>query len=93
MVQPDQRTRKPLSAVIAAILLLISIVGAFWVPFYNRPTPKLGDFPFFYWYQLIWMPVTMVLCYLAYLLIRRRPEPAGAASPAEASGTTGEEAK
>src|SRR5579875_461687 len=86
MAQPHQRTRSPLSAAIATVLLHISVVGAFWVPFYNRPTPKLGDFPFFYWYQLIWMPVTMVLCYLAFLLIRRPPEPAGAAAAAPAGG-------
>ena len=45
-------------------------LGAFWVPIYARSAPKLGDFPFFYWFQLIWMPVVMVLCYLAYLLLR-----------------------
>jgi hypothetical protein len=56
--------------VIAGVLLLIAVIGAFWVPIYARSAPKLGDFPFFYWFQLIWMPVVMVLCYLAYLLLR-----------------------
>jgi hypothetical protein len=32
--------------------------------------PKLGDFPFFYWYQLILVPVTAFLCWISYLLLR-----------------------
>jgi uncharacterized protein DUF3311 len=70
MVQPPRRVPQPRNAVIAGVLLLIAVIGAFWVPIYARSAPKLGDFPFFYWFQLIWMPVVMVLCYLAYLLLR-----------------------
>ena len=92
MVQPHQRTRNPLSAVTAAILLLIAVIGAFWVPFYARATPKLGDFPFFYWFLLIWMPVVMVLCYLAYVLMKSRPaSPDGLGEGTPASD--GQEAK
>jgi hypothetical protein len=69
MVQP-QRSAQPRNAVIAGVLLLVAVIGAFWVPIYARGAPKLGDFPFFYWFQLIWMPVVMVLCCLAYLLLR-----------------------
>jgi uncharacterized membrane protein len=74
MVQPQRRAQNPANAVIAGVLLLIVVIGAFWVPIYARSAPKLGDFPFFYWFQLIWMPVTMVFCYLAYLLLRTRPD-------------------
>ena len=70
MVQPQRRALNPRNAVIAGVLLLVAVIGAFWVPIYARSAPKLGDFPFFYWFQLIWMPVVMVLCYLAYLLLR-----------------------
>jgi Protein of unknown function (DUF3311) len=70
MVQPQRRAPQPRNAVIAGVLLLVAVIGAFWVPIYARSAPKLGDFPFFYWFQLIWMPVVMVLCYLAYLLLR-----------------------
>ena len=70
MVQPQRRALSPRNAVIAGVLLLVAVIGAFWVPIYARSAPKLGDFPFFYWFQLIWMPVVMVLCYLAYLLLR-----------------------
>jgi hypothetical protein len=70
MAQPQRRAQHPRNAVIAGVLLLVAVIGAFWVPIYARSAPKLGDFPFFYWFQLIWMPVVMVLCYLAYLLMR-----------------------
>jgi len=92
MVQPHRRTRNPLSTATATVLLLIAVIGAFWVPFYARSTPKLGDFPFFYWFQLIWMPVVMVLCYLAYLLMKTTP--AAAADNADGTpATDGQEAK
>jgi hypothetical protein len=73
MAQPQRRAPHPRNAVIAGVLLLVAVAGAFWVPIYARSAPKLGDFPFFYWFQLIWMPVVMVLCYLAYLLMRTPP--------------------
>jgi len=77
---------------VATVLLLAGVIGAFWVPIYARSAPKLGDFPFFYWFQLIWMPVVMVLCYLAYLLMRSTP--ASTAGPADGTlASDGREAK
>ena len=88
MVQPQRRAPHPRNAVIAGILLLIGVIGAFWVPIYARSAPKLGAFAFFYWFQLIWMPVVMVLCYVSYLLLRTprrpRPEQAGPVESGEA---------
>jgi len=43
------------------VLLLLPFVGLLWVPFYNCNWPRLFGFPFFYWYQLAWVPVTAVL--------------------------------
>jgi hypothetical protein len=34
--------------------------------------PALGPFPFFYWYQLIWVPMTAVLLWICYLLLRTK---------------------
>lgn len=60
------------------VLLVIAILGTLWVPLYARSAPMLGPFPFFYWFQLIWVPLTSVLCWICYLLLRTRPpEPAG----------------
>ncbi len=32
------------------LLLLVPFAAVAWVPFYNRATPELFGFPFFYWY-------------------------------------------
>jgi hypothetical protein len=47
-------------------LLLIPYIGLLWVPFYNFREPALFGFPFFYWYQLLWVPITALLTYIAY---------------------------
>jgi hypothetical protein len=41
------------------------------VPLYSRETPKLWDWPFFYWYQVMWVLITPVLTYAAYKVIQR----------------------
>jgi len=40
------------------------------VPFYNGRTPELLGFPFFYWYQLAWVPITALLTWLVYRGVR-----------------------
>jgi hypothetical protein len=52
------------------LLLLAPYVGLLWVPFYNARTPELWGFPFFYWYQLIWVPITAALTWLVYRSVR-----------------------
>jgi Protein of unknown function (DUF3311) len=56
--------------IVIAILLAASLVGTLWVPFYNHTSPALGGFPFFYWYQLMWVPIVAILSFAAYLLSR-----------------------
>jgi hypothetical protein len=41
------------------------------VPLYSRTTPEVWGFPFFYWYQLLWVLITPVLTYSAYVVIKR----------------------
>jgi hypothetical protein len=57
---------------VVAVLLGVAIAGTLWVPIYARSGPKLGPVPFFYWYQLIWVPVSSVLCWVCYLMLRAR---------------------
>jgi hypothetical protein len=40
--------------------------GLLWVPFYNFTEPSLFGFPFFYWYQLAWVPISSFLIWLVY---------------------------
>ena len=67
--------RSPAIKVAVTVMLTVAIVGALWVPIYAHTLPKLGDFPFFYWYQLILVPVTAILCWISYLLLRTKPAP------------------
>jgi hypothetical protein len=41
------------------------------VPSYAKARPVLWGFPFFYWYQLMWMFIEAAMVYAAYLLINR----------------------
>ena len=50
------------------VVLAASLIATLWVPFYNHLTPMLGGFPFFYWYQLMWVPIVAILSAVAYLL-------------------------
>jgi hypothetical protein len=52
------------------LLLLAPYIGLLWVPFYNARAPELWGFPFFYWYQLIWVPITAALTWFAYRSVR-----------------------
>ena len=98
MTQPSDtpatsgRTRSPVAAhpvhsAIIAILVLASIFFALYVPLYASATPKVGDFPFFYVYLLIYMPVLGVVMWIVITLQRRLrpgvPRP-GAEGPAGA---------
>jgi Protein of unknown function (DUF3311) len=48
------------------LILLIPYVALLWLPFYNDTRPSFGGFPFFYWYQFLWVPLTSLLIYIVY---------------------------
>lgn len=74
----------PVTSAIIAILILAAVFFAVYVPLYASATPKVGDFPFFYIYLLIYMPVLGVVMWIVITLQRRlRPGP-GAGGPADA---------
>jgi hypothetical protein len=84
MAQPEvsrtparQRRTHPVLWVIVAVLLAAALVAVLWVPFYDSTTPTLADFPFFYWYQLLWIPIVAILGALAYLVTRRAQRDTG----------------
>ena len=43
------------------LLLLLPFIGLLIVPLFNRETPEIGGFPFFYWYMFAWVPLTSLL--------------------------------
>jgi hypothetical protein len=71
MAQPDRTGRSPFVWGIVGVLLAIGVAGTLVVPLYARTAPKLGAFPFFYWYQLVWIPIVAILASIAYLLTRK----------------------
>ena len=82
--------RRPVGIWIAiTVVLAASVIATLWVPFYNHLSPAFRDFPFFYWYQLMWVPIVAILSAVAYLLsrvARRESEPARAHAPSPGSG-------
>ena len=60
--------RRPRTAVwvFVTILLVVAVGGTLAVPIYARATPALANFPFFYWYQLLWVIVGAVLTAIVY---------------------------
>lgn len=60
-------------------MLLATLLGLPYVflcfpALYNRATPVLLGFPFFYWYQLVWVILTSALLWVVYRMLRT-PEP------------------
>src|ERR1700744_4592448 len=62
----------PVTAAAIALLVAADIAVVLYVPLYARVTPRWGDFPFFYWYLLIIMPVTSLALWLAATVQRWR---------------------
>lgn len=65
----------PYTSAAIAILVVANIFFALYVPLYARLTPKLGDFPFFYWFLLIYIPVTSLVLWIVTLLQKRLDPP------------------
>jgi len=86
MAHPGPERRRTSAWILASILLLIAVAGTLVVPIYARSTPALGSFPFFYWYQLIWVPVVAVLSGIAYLLTRPAKSAPGSGGRSAAGG-------
>jgi hypothetical protein len=52
------------------LLFLAPYAAMLWVPSYNRIDPVLFGFPFFYWYQLLWVPLSALLIGVVYVVTR-----------------------
>ncbi len=63
-VPPTDKTKM----IAAGVLLLIPIIALMWVPSYARETPRLWGFPFFFWYQFLWVFICSGMTWCAYLL-------------------------
>ncbi len=55
-------------------LLVLPFAGTLIPPLYNHARPALFGLPFFYWYQLAWVPVTAAILGLVISLTRKRSD-------------------
>ena len=53
---------------LAGVLLAIPIVALLLVGTYAKVEPKLAGFPFFFWYQFLWVFICSALTWTAYRL-------------------------
>ncbi len=74
----------PVLSAVIAVLITGCIAGTLIVPIYARITPKVDDFPFFYFYLLAYMPVVAVVLWIV-IQLQKRLGPSGGqpASPGE----------
>ena len=91
MSRPSGGSRSPVAAhpvtsAVIAILILASIFFAVWVPLYASATPKIGAFPFFYAYLLIYMPALGIVMWIVITLQARLRPRAGTKRPAGTDG-------
>ena len=52
------------------LILLLPYIALLWGPFYNFTEVNVLGFPFFYWYQFMWVPLTSLLIYVVYKVIK-----------------------
>ena len=80
--------------ILAALCLIAPFVAILWIPSYNKVGSTLFGFPFFYWYQLLWVILTALLMVVAYWAVEhdkgsRRAPGAVAGSGAAANDASG----
>jgi hypothetical protein len=72
---PDPASGVPqhsrLKKTLCAVLVLIPVVLALSVPFYQRTTPTLGGLPFFYWFQMAMAVAAAGACGITYFVLFR----------------------
>jgi hypothetical protein len=66
--EPDVPPTDKGKMALAAVLLVIPIVALLWVPSYAKADPELFGFPFFFWYQFLWVFICSALTWTAYRL-------------------------
>lgn len=72
---------------ISGVLLVAAVVVPLLVWTYAKADPHLWGFPFFYWYQLLWVFISAILVSISYRLVmreeRRRRAAQGLGEPEE----------
>ncbi|WP_427129184.1 DUF3311 domain-containing protein [Pseudarthrobacter sp. S9] len=71
---PTRGPARPAPYVVSGILLALGIVVPLIVPMYASIEPRLGGMPFFYWYQMLLVPIEAAAIGICYLLLTREDQ-------------------
>ncbi len=66
---PASRRVPTAQLVLVAVLLALPVVALMWVSSYAKETPRLFGFPFFYWYQFMWVFIAAACTSIAYQVV------------------------
>ncbi|MFD9320465.1 DUF3311 domain-containing protein [Streptomyces sp. NPDC060053] len=94
----EEETREPVVTpvrVAIALCLIAPFVAMLWVGSYAKVDPAFIGIPFFYWYQMLWVPLSAALTVTAYKLWQRdqRGRATGSSASAASSGSSASSAK
>ncbi|WP_067932296.1 DUF3311 domain-containing protein [Alicyclobacillus kakegawensis] len=53
-------------------LLLLPFIGTLFPSWYASDGPELWGFPFFYWYQIVWVFLSSFITFFVYRMTRKR---------------------
>lgn len=70
-----EHPQRTLAYVVAGVLLLAPFVALLWVSSYAKVEPRLWGFPFFYWYQFMWVLIASAFTFIAYRIVRATERP------------------
>lgn len=65
-----QSEPRPKGSRVWYLLLIVPFIGTLFPQFYNSYYPVVGGFPMYYWYQLLWVPISAVLTAVVYFATR-----------------------
>ncbi|WP_427385377.1 DUF3311 domain-containing protein [Janibacter sp. G56] len=55
---------------LAGLLLALPMIALAWVGSYARVEPRFAGFPFFIWYQFLWVFLCSAATYAAYRIVK-----------------------
>jgi hypothetical protein len=64
--RPEARAKRREKRSGASWLLVLPFLGVFFPWIYNTDSPQLFGIPFFYWYQMAWVPISVVITLIVY---------------------------
>ncbi|GAB3598694.1 hypothetical protein GCM10027446_29540 [Angustibacter peucedani] len=67
--EPGRRSLPGPQLALVAVVLALPVLALVWVSSYAKATPELWGFPFFYWYQFLWVFLAAICTSVAYRVV------------------------